>query len=136
MQIRIETNAGEIAARLGTFPDILKGQLFDAMGRALDGMQYYAVDFMYSNFKAPTGNLEGKFYQVIEDTGSGVDGSLVNPESYAWRREAGFSGMTDSLGRFYAYDPGIAYMDNTLTAQTSVAEGIFTDAIGQAIMEI
>ncbi len=136
MQIRITSNASEVAAKLQTFPVLLKGHLFDAMGRTLDGMQYYAVDFMYSNFKNPQGPLEDAFYQVIEDTGSGVQGQLVNPMVYAWRREKGFSGMTDSLGRYYAHDPGIEYMTHTLDDQSNIAFGYFTDAVGQTITEI
>src|SRR5437764_10382619 len=101
MQIQITTNAGDIAARLMLFRPLMQAALFDAMGRSLDDMQQYAVNFMWSNFKNPTGPLEDAFYQVIEATGDGITGSLINPSPYAWRREAGFSGMTDSLGRYF-----------------------------------
>src|SRR5712691_5153208 len=133
MQIQITSNASDITARLTLFRPLMQAELFDAMGRSLDDMQNYAVDFMYSNFKAPSGELENAFYQVVEDTGDTVTGSLINPSAYAWRREKGFSGMTDSLGRYFPHDPGIAYAENTLSAETMPIFGIFTDAVGQVI---
>lgn len=136
MQIRLSTNASEVSDKLMTFPAILHGQLFDAVGRGLDAMQQYAVDYMYANFKNPQGPLESAFYQVIEDTGDGVKGELINPESYAWRREKGFVGQYDSLGRGPFSDVGIAYMEHTVEDQTSVIVGIFTDSVGQAFAEI
>lgn len=33
---------------------------------------------------------------------------------YSRRREFGFSGKTDSLGRYYAHDPGAFYLQKTL----------------------
>lgn len=136
MQIRLSTNASEVSDKLMSFPAILHGQLFDAVGRSLDAMQNYAVGYMYSNFKNAQGPLEDAFYQVIEDTGEGVQGELVNPMAYAWRRQAGFVGQYDSLGRGPFSDEGIEYMTHTVEDQANVIAGIFTDSVGQAFAEL
>lgn len=62
-------------------------------------------------FVNPTGQLASTINEVI------VTEYLahINVESpYAWRRERGFSGMTDSLGRFYPHDPGVYYAQTTI----------------------
>jgi len=39
-----------------------------------------------------------------------ISGHVQNAMPYAMRREHGFSGMTDSLGRYYPEDPGYLYL--------------------------
>jgi len=61
--------------------------------------------------KNPTGELEGDFEtEIISYTMPVIEGHVVNTSPYAMRREYGFSGMTDSLGRYYEEDPGYLYL--------------------------
>lgn len=82
-----------------------------------------------TSFKNPTGTLM-----------RGITGHVVNPWlgvagvgaeiPYARRREFGFSGMTDALGRHYTDDPGAFYMHKGLEASRSY----ITDAFGTATL--
>ena len=92
---------------------------YGAMSESVQLLENTAVDYMFSTFKNPTGELEGAFIQTITPGLDSIEGKLENPSSHAWRRQAGFSGMTDSLGRFFPNDPGIDYMGYALTTDTS-----------------
>lgn len=125
-EITIYSNAFEVAARLGVLGTVLIPGLITPMSQSLDTMENFAVDYMFSTFMNPTGALEGGFYQVITPGEDTLQGELVNPMAYAWRREMGFSGMTDSLGRYYANDPGIDYLWTTLN-DTGVLTQVFSN---------
>jgi hypothetical protein len=92
---------------------------------------------MYATFINPeAGTLETNFTQDVEETGNGVKGYLINDSPYAWRREEGFSGKTDSLGRFYQNDPGIGYMANTVLMKDDDMVLIFERAVSDALDEL
>lgn len=55
---------------------------------------------------------------------------------YAHRRERGFSGMTDSLGRYYPYDPGIEYLGRALREAQPFIGTTFRTATVFAIRQI
>lgn len=78
-----------------------------------------AVNYMYAQFKAPNGGLEGNFSHSYTDIANGVQAIVGNDLPYAWRREEGFSGKTDSMGRYFADDPGIHYMSYSLQENTT-----------------
>lgn len=63
-------------------------------------------------FYNPTGQLAGSLYTTVEAPYARIIHVGV---PYSRRREEGFSGHTDALGRYYAQDPGAHYMWNTLT---------------------
>src|SRR5450755_1579586 len=63
------------------------------------------------HWQNPSGVLESSFF---------YDGNSVTSDvPYAHRREVGFSGQTDSLGRFYPHDEGTFYMQQTLQQVTT-----------------
>lgn len=91
---------------------------YGAMSDSVQMLENTAVDYMFSTFKAPSGELEGAFIQTITPGANEITGELANPSDHAFRRNYGFSGRTDSLGRFYPDDPGINYMGFSLTTDT------------------
>jgi len=98
------------------------------MNDSLELLQNYAVDFMYANFMNAQGTLESAFVQTITPGMDEITGELANPESYANRREYGFSNRSDSLGRYFAVDEGIAYMETTLANNEQAVFDLFVEA--------
>lgn len=66
-----------------------------------------------AQFKNPTGRLASSFRETTLAGGVEVGSDLP----YARRREFGFSGMTDSLGRYYADDPGYFYVQRAISEE-------------------
>lgn len=131
MELQITSNALGVVAKLAGFREILESELLTATSQSLDALENEAVNYMYATFINAQGPLESAFYQVIEMGGQWIEGRLINPLAYAWRRERGFDGA-DSLGRVY-HDKGIAYMEHSLNAQVSTIEQYFSDAVGRTI---
>lgn len=61
---------------------------------------------------------------------------VTNVVPYAQRRERGFSGMTDSLGRFYPSDPGSFYLQRGLEASRPFIAAAFSAATAAGIRTI
>lgn len=62
---------------------------------------------------------------------------IGSPLPYSWRRDRGFSGMTDSLGRFYPDDPGVLYAENALESESMLLDiaTIYIDEVFAAWQE-
>ena len=99
------------AARMANFETLLYPNLTIAMGESLDDIEFHAQEWMYGHFMNPLGPLEEAFTKHVY---GGYSAELWNDLPYAQRRNYGFSGMYDSLGRFYPYDPGIAWAENAV----------------------
>jgi len=84
-----------------------------------------------SAFTNGTGELAGSFEVTMTGTGAEIGSNIP----WARRREFGFSGMTDSLGRFYPNDPGKFYVAGALSQLSPEIPGRFTSAIGSSIAE-
>lgn len=128
MEIGIKSNAFAVAAQLASFGPILATELYLAMDVSLNLLEASTISYMFASFYNPSGELEGNFTQEITQDLGGIQGKLINDSPSAWRREAGFSGMTDSLGRFFPNDPGIDYMADTLANEADVIVSTFKDA--------
>ena len=115
------------------FEAVLSPHLIEAHKESLTDLYYQALGWMQVSFQEPTGQLEDAFEQEV--FGPNIS-ELRNPLDYAWRRERGFSGMTDSLGRFYSHDPGIAYMKTAIILGRDEVESNFTDHVQLALMEL
>lgn len=128
--IIITSNAWEVADKLGVLQTLLIPNLMVAMSQSLDWLEYKAVNYMFTHFefnpRPSTGVLEGGFIHTITPAIDSLTGELSNPVAYAWRREEGFTGMTDSLGRTYIKDPrrdaSKHYMANTLGYKVNQAQ--------------
>jgi hypothetical protein len=115
------------------FDALLQVNFLEAMNTSLDWLEISAQARMWAEFQNPTGALEGAFEKTIYGWD---EGELANPSPYAFRREYGFSGMTDSLGRFYAYDPGIAYMHGAIVDEYDNIQLNFQVALDKTITEM
>ncbi|MGH7748879.1 MAG: hypothetical protein ACREQ5_29570 [Candidatus Dormibacteria bacterium] len=118
--------------RLLEFDGIFEPALSKATSLSLDGIESAAQTYMWGTFINPTGPLEDAFEKSIED-GIGV---LANTSPYALRRNDGFSGMTDSLGRYYPSDPGIHYMEFALQISEPFIETTFAIETETALASI
>lgn len=118
--------------RLLAFGDRFEPQIEHALDLSMDGIISAAQAYMWATFINPTGPLEDAFEKTIE----GTTGVISNSMPYAWRREEGFSGRTDVLGRYYPYDPGIHYMQFALDISESFVETTFAIEIETALAMI
>ena len=86
------------------------------IGGALDEATQKIADMLVTasqsnmNWKNPTGALEAS---MTQQGGSGYR-EVGSELPYSRRREFGFSGRTDSIGRFYANDPGKPYLGKAI----------------------
>lgn len=78
----------------------------------------------------PTGALQNSFYFF---TSNRLERTITSDSPYARRRNEGFSGMTDSLGRFYANDPGAFYLDTGFSQGVGPARRIVAIAVANAM---
>lgn len=94
--------------------------------------------FATSQFKNPTGAMEDQFYgQVTSWDFPVIAGIVANDSPYAARRDWGFSGMTDSLGRYYPDDPGIFFMEGVLLGgQSALTIERFKKAVRKSLAEL
>lgn len=106
--------------------------LEDSLGR----LQEQASLMAFDRFQHPTGKLESHFGgEVTSWNFPVISGDMFNDSDYAWRRDRGFSGMTDSLGRHFTNDPGVYYMEGALTAETDWIIARFKKAVRQSLAE-
>lgn len=88
------------------------------------------------HFQYKTGELERHFAgEVLSWNFPVIAGVMFNDSPYAWRRDRGFSGMTDSLGRFFPSDPGSYYMEKTLMADEDWIVARFKSGVRKALAE-
>lgn len=109
-------NGAQIAARLLGYGGYLETEMYLAMDDIVQMMIPVVQGNMH--WMHPTGDLESSIDEdsrVIDAWHAEIGSSLP----YAARREWGFSGMTDSLGRYYADDPGAYYLSMALTDHQS-----------------
>lgn len=85
------------------------------------------------NWQNPTGALSDSIHFIQTSATYFEIGSDL---PYANRREYGFSGMTDSLGRYYANDPGAYYMQTSLDNSLPEAAALYEAAIEAALVEL
>lgn len=81
-------------------------------------------------FKAPTGKLASTI-GMVQESPYAVQIKVGSP--YGQRRERGFSGMTDSLGRYYANDPAKPYAQPTLDENTAEVEIILSERVQRVL---
>jgi hypothetical protein len=100
----------EIAQMYG-FKTLLEPEVQAAMAQAGQLLAQAAVANTWQVFENPSGALAGTITPVLD---SPYEVQIGSDSPYARRREYGFSGKTDSLGRFYAHDPAKPYMQPAL----------------------
>jgi len=115
------------------YETVLEPALSNAMESGISMIQAYATDFMYSHFRNPTGAMESAWDAEVQSPYLAI---LGNTAPYSQRRNYGFSNMTDSLGRYYAHDPGIGWAELTLVAEQYKIEAVFQAAIDYANLQL
>jgi hypothetical protein len=118
-------------ATLASFPG-WKGVLEEELDKALDiDAQIFNVAVRGAQrWKNPTGELQNSFYFF---TSNRLERTVTSDDPKARRRNEGFSGMTDSLGRFYANDPGAFYLDKGFSQGVGPAKRIVALAVARAL---
>ncbi len=119
-------NGSQIAAQLLGFTPRLEASMMQAMDEIIGRLHTASVSFM--QWKNPTGALEQSAYEIITPW----KGTLGYAVPYALRRDLGFSGMTDSLGRFYPHDPGKFYLENAFIDNNA----FINERIGTALKSV
>jgi len=82
-------------------------------------------------FASPTGALASTIAPVQN---SPYEVQIQVGAPYGRRREYGFSGMVDSLGRYFANDPAKPYLGPTLEAKEDQVEEMLSQAV-QSVLE-
>lgn len=121
------------AKNLLQFRAALDQRLLVAHKESLGYLETEAQTYMWSEFKDPQGPLENAFEQEVY--GPGLS-ELSNWSPYAFRRNYGFVGMTDSLGRFYRDDFGIAYMEYAIKESLDTIQNEFAYAVSMAFSDV
>jgi len=121
------------AQKLASWPVIFDVRLAEATKASLSDLHIAAAAQMQAKFKNPTGTLEGSLQEILD---SPTQGQMGTDLPYGPRRNWGFSGMTDSLGRYYANDPGIKYMDFAIIVSAPNVVGYYNDAAIHAFADV
>jgi len=111
--IRFDPASMETIGRMALFDVYLAEEMAPAMEEAGKLVTEAAQENTWRVFAHPTGELAGSL--APEPLGP-FEVGMVAGVPYAWRRERGFSGMTDSLGRYFANDPAKPYAAPALDA--------------------
>jgi hypothetical protein len=127
LSIQVDADWLKKAQGFSQWPDVVKIRLADALVKSLDDLRVSAQYYMMSNFVNATGALENSL--VVNPYASPWEGDLYTMSDYAFRREYGFAGKTDSLGRLYRDDFGIAYMHYALAEEVENIYLNYEDAI-------
>lgn len=115
-------------ARLAQFSTFLDNEIAPTLQKIGEDIAYDAITNTWAVFANPSGKLASTIQAIPVDAMSIEVGS---DSPYAARREFGFSGMTDSLGRTFENDPGKPYLEPALTAN----EDKIMQAMGAAMAE-
>jgi hypothetical protein len=136
--MKIKLSLPDLAAlrEFDNWRDVLQKYIWDATHESLDDLEIYAQSYMYANFIDAQGPLETNFTQDTETTDKTIKGYLSNDSPYAFRREYGFSGKKDSLGRKFTDDPGIHFMATSLEDKTDDIVLIYQQAVSDALDEL
>ncbi len=119
--------------RIAGFEAVLEPQLKEEMQGIVDLLQIESKNYMWGKFKNPTGPLEDSVQTEVQ---SAYLGRVYSDSPYAWRREEGFSGKTDALGRFYAEDPGIHFFRRTLRSNKALIRSMLKALMVKALAEL
>ena len=118
-------------ARLKDAPTRINTELEQALDDLAKGLQDNIPAQM--QWKNPSGALAGSFTTtsklVLNSRGAAFIREVGSELPYSRRREFGFTGRTDSLGRKYTNDPGAFYMQ----AAIGLYDTDMLDRIGEGV---
>jgi len=107
------------------------------MGRALFEEAQHVAETAELNtwevFTNPTGELASQIKPVLLDP---YTAAVDFAAPYAARREFGYSGQVDALGRFYPYDPAHPYAIPALEEHQAAIEQAMWRALNNTILDL
>lgn len=127
----ISFDPGSLAAitKIEGFAALLNPEVTSALTQAGELLVTTAQANTWAVFENPTGELASSIYFYVV---SPTEVDLVVGVPYGRRREKGFSGMTDSLGRYYANDPAKPYLQPAVDEDTPMVRELTATAVYNA----
>lgn len=128
LQIGFDEESLKRLAAFENFGGILTARIMDGLGRSADAVRGEAQVFMWSEFKHPTGPMEDSLHWEYN---SPRQVQITSDMPYARRLNYGFTGMTDSINRYYVewpegvYSVGYHWAEAALLASQEQIEAIF-----------
>lgn len=122
----------EIAALAG-FGALLAEETQEAMREGGELLAKEAERNTWRVFEKPTGVIAASIHPVVQSPYEIIIGASAR---HARRREKGFSGRTDRLGRYFAHDPGKPYMQPAMDTKRQEVLLLMDKAIQRAIERI
>jgi len=112
------------------FQGVYEAELEKAGLDSLKALHLSAENHMWTTFMNPTGPLEDS---LSEDMETPYRGWMGSESEYARRRNWGFVGMYDSLGRGPYSDEGIEYMEYAISDMEPVISGYYQRAVRNSL---
>jgi hypothetical protein len=132
MDFRASFDPGSLSAitQLLGFGALLNPEITNALTQGGQLLLTAAQDNTWQVFANPTGALaDSGYFYVISPTEVAVAFGVP----WAQRREKGFSGMTDALGRYYASDPGKPYAQPAVDDNQDAIQALMAIAVNSAL---
>ncbi|HET8910673.1 MAG TPA: hypothetical protein VFN23_04370, partial [Ktedonobacteraceae bacterium] len=117
MAISFQPDLIGVMSQFSQFEATLKKHIAIATEKSAGRLGDQMIEHM--TFVNPTGQLADSIEVQMQSEYLAWVGS---PLPYSWRRDRGFSGMTDSLGRFYPHDPGVLYAEYALESEAMLQD--------------
>lgn len=112
---------------------LLSPEVQGAMKEAGELLATTAEAITWQVFAHPTGKLAGTIHSFVD---SPYEVQTGTDSPYGRRRERGFSGMRDSIGRFYPEDPAKPYLQPALLQKQQDISRLFDAAIAQRLQRL
>lgn len=134
MGLSFQSNLLGVMSQFSQFQETLKKHIATATETAAGVIGEAQVTDMWATFNDPTGPLEDSVSVELQNEYLAWIGPTL---IYGPRRNWGFSGMTDSAGRFFPWDPGIYYAEFSITDTNTLMQiaEIYTEAVYAAWQE-
>lgn len=135
MDFRLGLDPGslETLVRLAGFAALLDPEVQAALTAAGTLLVNAAVANTWDMFANPTGTLASSIYFWVASPQE-VDIAVGVP--YGRRRELGYSGCTDIIGRYFADDPGKPYLQNALDDHRDAVRDLVAVGVEHALMAV
>jgi hypothetical protein len=131
--VSFDATSLQTVERFAGFQGFFDMRLYEAGEASLEALNREAYSYMWSTFMNPTGPLEDSLGFEMETP---YQGWMGTDSAYGRRRNWGFSGMTDALGRTYPNDPGIEYMEHSITYTAAEIIGYYKTAIDKTVLDL
>lgn len=120
--IDLDQNTLVQIARLSHSDERMEIAIMNALDRSIDIVATEAEDYMDTVFMNATGQMSGSLQKQLN---SPKEAQVWSEIPYAQRLHFGFSGKTDSLGRYYPYWPAYYWADEAVALAYDEVEWTF-----------